>query len=331
MVRLLLQGRGWDARGEGRGVAPVNIALCKYWGKRDEELNLPVTASLSVALPELQARTRIRRDPERDRLRLNGRDVPPEAPAARRLFAYLDLVRPAPEFLFAVDSESDVPVGAGLASSAAGFAAAARAVDDLFGWGLAARELSILARLGSGSACRSVYPGFVTWQAGTRADGMDSVAEPLDATWPDLRLGVLEVSAAEKPVGSREGMRRTKATSTLYPAWPGQAARDLDRLQAAIAARDFAQLGATAEANALAMHATMLAAWPPLLYWQPESVAMMHRVWGGRAAGIPVYLTMDAGPNLKLLFEAGHAADLTAAFPGIKVLCPFAAADGAIS
>jgi diphosphomevalonate decarboxylase len=181
----------------------------------------------------------------------------------------------------------------------------------------------MLARLGSGSAARSLYSGFVVWHAGERADGMDSYAEELSGVWNNLRIGILEVSKARKETGSTEGMNRTCETSELYEAWPAQAVCDFDELRTAIAAQDFPMFGKTAENNALAMHATMLAAWPPLCYWKPQSLVLMQKVWQARAGGLDLYFTMDAGPNLKLLFLEKDALTVRKLFPKVQTVCPF--------
>lgn len=304
-ARALTAGRGGGAgAGVGRAYAPANIALVKYWGKRDEALNLPVTDSLSVSLGELGSRVELRRgEGERDRVWLNGAELGAETRFVRRAAAWLDLVRPE-GWVFEMRAENTVPTAAGFASSASGFAALAKAADGLFGWGLEAGELSVLARLGSGSAARSLWDGFVRWRAGEREDGMDSRGEPLAERWEELRVGAVTVCGAEKPVGSREGMRRTVETCAFYREWPGVVARDLARLEGAIRARDLQALGETAEGNALAMHALMAATRPAIVYALPGTVEAMRKVWAARAEGVGVWLTMDAGPNVKLLFEA---------------------------
>ena len=204
VVRRMLAGRGFQAQGPVAVYAPANIALVKYWGKRDEALNLPVTGSLSISLGPLGSHVELARAAgAADAVWLNGKELPADSSFARRASAYLDLFRPAADFFFALQARNTVPTAAGFASSASGFAALAKAADALFGWGLAPRELSILARLGSGSAARSLADGFVEWHAGTTADGMDSYAERLDAEWPELRVGAVVLCAAEKPVGSR--------------------------------------------------------------------------------------------------------------------------------
>lgn len=304
----------------GEAFAPANIALCKYWGKRDADLNLPINSSLSISLGKLGTRTMVKFTKSADRIFFNGKAAP--RAFAARLSTYLDLFRADGQF-FDVRTQNNIATAAGLASSASGFAALIKALDQLMGWGFNLRELSMLARLGSGSAARSLYDGFAVWHAGVRADGMDSYAEPISIHWEPLRIGILEVSTARKKIGSTDGMNRTVETSKLYESWPAKAACDFDVLRTAIAARDFTLLGETAENNALAMHATMLAAWPPLCYWKPQSLAMMHKIWQAREDGLELYFTMDAGPNLKLLFLNKHQTAVQALFPNVQIVNPF--------
>lgn len=322
-VQTLLRGRPRQPRGEAAAFAPANIALCKYWGKRNEELNLPITSSLSVSLGTLGSRVALAAGRDRDTVELNGQALENDSPFAQRTLDFLDLFRPNADVRYRVAANNTVPTAAGFASSASGFAALVQALDKLHGWALDARSLSILARLGSGSACRSIHNGFVEWHAGNQADGMDSFAERLDATWPAFRLGLVIVSGEEKPIASRPAMKRTVETSPLYGGWPVKAARDLEELRTAIRDHDFGRLGRTAESNALAMHATMIAAWPTVLYWLPESVAVMRRVATLRAEGLDVYFTMDAGPNVKLLFLDEDTEAVSGAFPGLQVVAPF--------
>lgn len=304
---------------QGTGHASVNIALCKYWGKRDEALNLPVTSSLSVSLPGLEAHTVVRPADEWS-LRLNREVQDAGGRTARRVFDYLALFS---DEKFAVESESTVPLAAGLASSASGFAALARAAVDLFDVKIGGDMLSVLARLGSGSACRSVYEGFVEWQAGIRADGMDSHAVPLGQPWPSLRVGLLLISSGCKKTGSRDAMRRTCETSSLYTSWPHKVEQDLCAIREAIKDRDFERLGRHAESNALGMHATMLDSWPPVVYWLPESLEAIHGAHALREQGVPVYFTMDAGPNVKLLYEADSEEVVKQRFPAMRTIVPF--------
>ena len=305
--------------------APVNIALCKYWGKRNAILNLPVNDSLSISLASKGSTTKVVQLPGVgvDEVFLDGGAVDEKSGFYQKVVSHIDLFRPLVPGCLRVETVNDVATGAGLASSASGFAALTRALSGLYGLNLNSEQLSIMARLGSGSASRSVYDGFVRWHKGVRADGMDSFARVLPEIWPDLRLGVLTLTGEAKKTGSREGMQRTVGSAILYGGWPEQAERDIARLEHAIAVRDFTLLGATAEQNAMAMHATMLASWPPLLYWQPESVAVLQKVWQLRDDGVQIYATMDAGPNVKLLFESGAETDVRRAFPDVDVITPF--------
>lgn len=324
IVQRIVAGRDMPGVERGVGRAPANIALVKYWGKRNEELNLPVTGSLSISLGRLGSEVELRpTDGPTDAVWLNSAPLPLNSAFTKRASAYLDLFRPAPGYWYEVQARNTVPTAAGFALSASGFAALARALDDLYGWGLSTRELSILARLGSGSAARSLEHGFVEWQAGSEPDGMDCFAERVAAEWPELRVGALVLCADEKPIGSREGMKRSVETCEFYREWPGRVAQDLTLLKSAMAENDFAALGAVAEANALAMHALMAATCPPIVYALPETVAAMRTVWTARQEGLALWFTMDAGPNVKLLFEVQDEAAVRERFPAVQVVAPF--------
>ncbi len=304
--------------GAAQAFAPSNIALCKYWGKRNALLNLPVTSSLSLSLGALGSTCRLEAMDGNDTVTLDGTPLPSDHPFVTRLTRYLDLVRPYADAGYKVETKNTIPTAAGFASSASGFAAVVQALTALYGWELTPEKRSILARLGSGSAARSLWQGLVEWHAGVRDDGMDSFAEPLEAQWPDLRIGLLILEAGEKPIGSREAMQRTVNSSPLYRAWPETVATHLEEIKSAIETRDIQRLGSAAEQNALAMHATMIAASPPVLYWKPESMQTMQAVWDARREGVPVFLTMDAGPNIKLLFQAQDETAIRARFPNMQ-------------
>lgn len=304
--------------------APTNIALCKYWGKRDECLNLPINSSLSITLPNKGTTTTLTlQNREIDSILLNGQHIDPASTFAKRLITFLDLFRTEKQFHFEVNTTSNIPIAAGLASSASGYAALVLALNQLFHWDLSNKILSILARLGSGSAARSIESGFVKWHVGIEADGMDSFAEQLPYQWPKLRLGLALISEEKKAISSRVAMRETINTSPFYACWPKKAAQDLVLLEDAIAQKDFKQFGETAESNALAMHACMLTAASPICYFEPNTIAMMQTIWRLRKENIPVYFTEDAGPNLKLLFLAEHEPILMKEIPSLDVLAPF--------
>jgi diphosphomevalonate decarboxylase len=324
-IKKILDGAGRSCRSRAEAFAPSNIALCKYWGKRDAVLNLPLNSSLSVSLGDLGTKTALSlcSDGE-DVFLLNGAMIDRESGFARRLAGYLDLFRDRFDGAgFLMESVNTVPTAAGLASSASGYAALVCALNRLGGWQLDDRRLSMLARLGSGSAARSIFNGFSVWHAGVQADGMDSFAERIDTVWPDLRLGVLELCGGQKAVGSRDGMNRTVATSYLYKSWPAQAAADFESIQRAVEGRDFGLLGRSAEHNALSMHATMMSAWPSLIYLQGETLGVIQRVQALRLEGLDLYLTMDAGPNVKLLYLERDGEAVKGAFPRVQEITPF--------
>lgn len=286
-------------------IAHPNIALCKYWGKRDRPLNLPSVGSISLTLAPFSTTTTVEWGAERDELVLNGR--PASAEEARKVFAVCDLVdswRPRVR----VVSDNDFPTAAGLASSSSGFAALVTAVTAASGHTRTVEQLSVMARRGSGSASRSIFGGWAEWKLGERDDGMDSYAyeiAPVDH-W-DVRMLVAIFDAGPKSVSSRDGMLRTQETSPFYPAWVASAPRDLAEARVAVRDRDLAGLGRIMERSALRMHASMMAADPPVLYWKSGSVWAQECVRALRDQGVPCAWTMDAGPNVKVLVEAANA------------------------
>lgn len=319
--KILLEAHSQPQK-EGTGYAPSNIALCKYWGKKNSELNIPLTSSLSISLANKGTKTTVSHC-EKDQIILNGQQIPADEQFAIKAFSFLDLFRPQPEIGYRVLTEVNIPVAAGLASSACGFAALVLALNNLYGWELDKKTLSILARLGSGSASRSLWHGFVEWYSGSQIDGLDSYAEPIPTSWPQLRIGLHILESQKKSISSREAMKRTVETSILYQSWPKQVQHDLLELKLAIQHNDFDKLGSRAEQNAMSMHATMLSSWPPILYSKPETVAAMQQVWSLREQGIPIYFTQDAGPNLKLLFLESHREIILNYFPKLEIVNPF--------
>ncbi|TPW74092.1 diphosphomevalonate decarboxylase [Schumannella soli] len=289
-------------------IAHPNIALIKYWGKADETLSLPATGSLSMTLDVFPTRTTVTvDDTARDTLQLNGRAAT-EGELAR-VTKFLDLVRelagdtrPA-----AVVSENTVPTGAGLASSASGFAALATAAAATYGLDLDTRDLSRLARRGSGSASRSIPGGVAIWHAG---DDAASFSETVAA--PPLAMVIATVDAGEKPISSREAMRRTIATSPFFPAWIPSTAASLELMVAACAAGDVTRIGELTESNALRMHAVIQGSEPPIRYLTAASTRVFDAVAGMRAHGLEAYATADAGPNVVVLTRPEDAAAVAA-------------------
>jgi diphosphomevalonate decarboxylase len=292
--------------------APVNIALVKYWGKRDPLLNLPVTDSLSLSAKKTGTTTRIGfAEKKAHHVLVNKTVIAKESEFYRRLTDFLNRV--APYQYFHLDITSDIPIAAGLASSASGYASLVLALNELLQWNYSLKELSVLARQGSGSACRSLWPGLVHWKSGHRLDGRDSHGEPLPP-WPELSIGVILLNGEPKKTSSREGMVHCQETSPLYRQWPGLVMDDIDQALAAIQRHDFEQLGEVTEHSSEAMHACMRASDPPLDYSLPETFEIIREIKSLRSQGLPVYATQDAGPNVKLLYLASDGDRLKAHF-----------------
>ena len=292
-------------------IAHPNIALVKYWGKRDLTLNLPSVSSLSMTLDTFHTRTTVTWDAPSDGVVLNG--LPASAKIAQRTLSFLDRMDPHRPPCH-IDTHNTFPTGAGLASSASGFAALALAASAARGEEPDRQHLSVLARQGSGSACRSLWGGFVVWDRGERPDGLDSHGRPLPeaSTW-DLRMVVAIVTTGPKDVGSTEGMERSRLTSPLYSTWVEQAESDVQAGIDAVHARDLEALGQVMESSTLKMHASMMTSIPPLLYWAPATIACLHAIWRLRAKGVSAWCTMDAGPQVKVLCRAADVPQVTAA------------------
>lgn len=293
----------------GEAFAPSNIALAKYWGKRDRNLNLPLHSSVSFALNRWGATTRIMPQQACDAMWLNGCLQSDSSPFSKRIRDFLDRVfeiqvpgqrRP----FFSIETTSNIPVAAGLASSAAGFAALIKALDQCMEWALPDSRLSVLARLGSGSAARSLWTGFVYWQRGCEEEGTDSYAMPLPVDWPAFRMGVVLLEEKEKAVPSRVAMEFS-THSPLFDAWKHYGEEAATALRNAVLEKHFDLVGRLSEASALFMHTLMQTGHPVVIYSTPQSIAVRAQVYRWREQGLPVYWTQDAGPNIKILFLEG--------------------------
>lgn len=292
-------------------IACPNIAFIKYWGDQDERQHIPANSSISMNLDGLHTRTQVTFDAafRHDQLILNGQPIT-GAPLLR-VSGFLDRVRRLAGWHWnaRVLSTSNFPIAAGIASSASAFAALALAATAAMGLQLSERDLSRLARLGSGSACRSVPGGYVEWQSGR--DDYDSFAFTIASSdhW-DLADCVAIVSHGQKSVGSAEG-------HTLANTSPLQLARVADtplRLQLcrrAISERDFDILANVTELDCQLMHAVMITSTPPLLYWQPITHQLARLVQSWRKNGQPVCYTIDAGPNVHVLCPASYVSKVT--------------------
>lgn len=311
--------------------AHANIALIKYWGKRDSSLNLPATGSISVTLDALATETRVHFDRG---LKADAIELPCGGDN-RRVSAFLDLVRARAgiDTRARVASHNNFPTGAGLASSASGFAALALAATRAAGLELSAAELSALARQGSGSAARSIHGGWVEMKRGERPDGSDAHALPLaDTETLPVSVIVAITETGTKKTGSTEGMTRTAGTSPYYDVWTRDAETDLAAMRTAIAAGDFAAVGELTEHSCMKMHALMFTSKPPLLYWNPATLAAWQAVADLRSRGTPAYATIDAGPQVKVLCQPADSVRVAAtleSLPGVLAVRRSALGPGA--
>ncbi|MFK8030470.1 MAG: diphosphomevalonate decarboxylase [Gammaproteobacteria bacterium] len=289
-------------------VAHPNIALIKYWGKRDTTLNLPAVGSVSITLDTLTTTTRMLLDEAADNDRFELNNQPASAGQLRKLteLAQAFRQRAGVASRVSVSSNNNFPTAAGLASSASGYAALVVALNQAFGTNMSLQELSAFARMGSGSAARSLFGGFAQMHLGNQDDGTDSVAEPLldESVWP-LEVVVAIASESAKDVSSTVGMEATRNTSPFYQPWINSQGHDIETAIAAIKARDFSALGEVSEYSCLKMHGLMLSAQPGLVYWNAATLACIHTVRSLRAQGVPVFFTIDAGPQLKAVCAPG--------------------------
>ncbi len=302
-------------------IAHANIALVKYWGKRNGRLNLPAVGSISMTLDALSTKTTVTFSNEMtsDILILNSKRAAPKA--EQRVSRFLELLREVAgvQMFASITSENNFPTGAGLASSASGFAALTVAAAHALNLNLSPTALSRFARMGSGSAARSISGGFVEMHCGIKPDGSDAVAEQLfDAHYWPLEMLILITSEAEKPIGSTEGMNLTKETSPYYPAWIESSRKDLADMRDAITRRDFEKLGEIAEFSCFKMHGLAMSANPALIYWNELTVRLIEEVRILRKQGIPAYVTIDAGPQVKVICPPGESNRLAAHFSEMK-------------
>ena len=306
-------------------LAHPNIAFIKYWGNRDDTLRLPMNSSFSMNLDALSTTTSVefRKEFKHDALVIDGQDASPQA--LQRVSAFLDIIRAQmqeKDLKAIIISQNNFPMGAGIASSASAFAALAAAAAKAAGLDLDEASLSRLARRGSGSACRSVPNGFVEWQAGTSdADSYAFSIAPAEH-WQLVDL-IAVVSHAHKEVGSSAG-HALAATSPLQDTRVADCPRRLQICRQAILEKDFLAFAEIVELDSNLMHAVMMTSSPPILYWEPGTVAIMKKVIEWRSQGLQVCYTLDAGPNVHVLCLAQDASQLEKllqeAIPGVEMI-----------
>jgi len=283
-------------------IAPANIAFIKYWGKKDEELRLPTNGSISMNLSNLLTTTTVEFSSKykSDEILINNKIDEKEN---KRVENFLDKVRQmAKSNLRAkVVSENNFPKSGGLASSASGFAALTVAATASIGLNLSKEELSILARIGSGSACRSIPHGFVEWFEGN--DSQSSFAQSIHPAdyWNILDIIVI-FQKGDKKITSTDGQKLVK-TSLFFKERLNNIKNKIENIKELIKQKDFINFGELVEKEALELHAIMLTSDPPILYLQPKSIEIIQAVWQWRSEGLSVYFTIDAGPNIHLICQ----------------------------
>ncbi|KAI9011415.1 diphosphomevalonate decarboxylase [Gaertneriomyces semiglobifer] len=323
--------------------APVNIAVIKYWGKRDTAILLPTNSSLSLTLNQdhLRSTTTVRADASfnKDRLWLNGKEenveknkrmlnVVRELRKVRKALEDADESLPKISGLFLhVCSENNFPTAAGLASSASGFAALTFGIANALEVAdkVSRSDLSRLARLGSGSACRSLFGGFVAWEMGSQLDGNDSVAVQVadESHWSDIEALVLVASDAQKDVPSTAGMQQTVETSPLLQERLRIVPERMARMKAAIEKKDYDTFAEVTMQDSNQFHAVCLDTFPPITYLNDVSRAVIHLISGYNAQfttgdgatgrkGYRAAYTFDAGPNAVLYVPRCHVPEVLA-------------------
>lgn len=315
-------------------VANANIALVKYWGKRDDKLILPQNGSISMTCDGLQTTTTVEFSDKynKDIVIINDEELQKDE---KDILGHLDRIRKLAGIKekAKVMSQSNFPVAAGLASSASGFAALTLAAVNAANLRLNERELTILSRQGSGSSCRSIPEGFVEWHRGSSNDGSDSYAETIapKAHWQEFRMIATIVSESKKKVSSRAGMKQTVETCPYYKDWLATVDADLEIIRNGIKNRDFSSVGLAAEANCLKMHALMITTIPPIIYWIPATLEVMHAVQLMRNEGIACYFTIDGGPQVKVMCLAKDEKEINKRLlelSGVKKIIVCKAGDG---
>lgn len=280
-------------------IAHPNIALIKYWGKQNEKFNLPSNTTIAINLSHLWTKTTVEVSEKynQDEIIINEKK---EEKEVKRAINFLDFIRRLAKRKEKVKvvSKNNFPTASGIASSSSGFAALSLAASSAFGLNLPEKQLSILARLGSGSACRSVPSGFVEWKKGRKSEDSYSVMIFSPDYW-SIKILTLIVTQKKKEVSSSEG-HLLAPTSPFFKKRILLIDKKINRLKKAIAKRDFLLFGKIVEQEALEMHAIALTSNPPLVYWNERTVFWIKKIFELRRRGFLVFFTIDAGPNLHL-------------------------------
>lgn len=304
--------------------AHTNIALIKYWGKSNTDLKLPLMSSLSMTLDAFYTDTTFEHSSEltEDVFYLNGQKQ--DFKNSKRVINYIHKLQQRYGFNdhFKVSSINHVPTSAGLASSASAFAALATSFASSYHLSLNKKELSKLARLGSGSATRSIYGGFVLWEKGNSHDTSFATAINEEPNW-DLQMLAVELDTQPKKISSSTGMKLAQ-TSPFYQSWLTQNQKEITLMKEAIQNKNFTQLGELSELSANEMHSLNLTSQPSFTYFTPQTMILINLVHELRQQGIECYYTIDAGPNIKILTQRKNNKKIVSAvqdlFPNVKIV-----------
>lgn len=282
--------------------AQSNTALIKYWGKKNEELIIPMNNSISLTIDALSTTTTVefQSDLKTDQFILNNKEQ--SGSSLSRVVKHLDYIRKlANESSKAlVVSENNFPTAAGLASSASGFAALTVATCSALKLKKTSKELSIITRHGSGSSSRSIFGGYVEWIKGYGDN--DSYAEQIkDKTWFDIRDIIVVFKKYERTISTREAMRISMTTSPFYKTRLEQIDDNLKLVRNAIIEKDFTTLGQTAERDCLSMHSVAITSNPAMIFWTGDTLEIIHFVETLREEGLDAYYTIDTGANMHIL------------------------------
>lgn len=302
-------------------IAPANIAFIKYWGKDDEKLRLPMNSSISMNLSNIYTQTTVEFSFHltKDEIVFLGEEITEKE--NERVIKHLNRIREKAKIntKAKVVTKNNFPKATGLASSAAGFAALTLAGAVAAGLKLSEKELSVLARLGSGSACRSIPDGFVKWKKGTSSQTSYSRMLFPPEHW-DLRDIVVVFTAEEKKVSSSEG-HKLASTSLFFKQRIKDLPQKIKEIKIALKEKNFSKFGKIVEQEAVNMHAIMMTSKPALFYWSPKTLEIMKMIIKWREKGVEAYFTIDAGPNVHIICQGKKEEEIRKKlknFTGIK-------------
>ena len=282
-------------------IAHANIAFTKFWGKAVPELNIPFNNSISMNLSNAITTTTVEFSDKYDQDIVDIVGTELKENEKQRIIKHLDKIRKLAgiETKARIVSKNSFPKSAGIASSASGHAALALAASAAAGLRLNEKELSCLARLGSGSACRSIPAGFAEWHKGNSHDTSyaTQICKPEDFDILDI---VAITSGEEKKVSTTEGHELVH-TSPLFPSRIKSVEEFNEEIKKAILNNDFKTFGGYTEKDALSLHAIMITSSPSIRYWNQGSLKVMDMVEGLRKNDIDAYFTIDAGPNIHII------------------------------